>query len=142
MKKLVALCLAIVLTFAAGESIHLLAKRTARVKNAEITLEPACGYTKADLKTAANIVKRRFLWGRSTLLKLAFDQNLTETAGPEWAAHYGADEAVVLTSDFVTDDSEALFGQGFEPGHTYRGWQWILVRSHGGRWRLKTWGYA
>ena len=80
--------------------------------------------------------------GKAPLLRLDYNDEKSSSAAAEWAARYGADEAIVLYSDFVTDDDERMYGTGLEPGYTYRGWSWVLVRSHGGRWRLKNWGYG
>ncbi len=143
MKKWVAVCLCVVLLFGAGEIIHLAAARSARVRKAEISISASERYSEREIRAAMNAVKRRFKWGwRGTLLSLTYDEEKTGKAAEEWAAQYGADEAIVLISAFHTDDDERLAGSGLNSDFTYSGWQWVLVRSHGGRWKLKTWGYA
>ena len=59
---------------------------------------------------------------------------------PEWARQYGADEAIVLLSDF----SVSRFGGdgSLDPNENYINWKWILTRSDGGAWELRTWGYG
>ena len=115
--------------------------RSARVENAEIGIDASETYSEREIEAAMRVVKRRFKWNyRSTLLKLTYNDKKNAAAAEEWAARYGAEEAIVLYADFVTDDDGRLFGTGLEPGYTYKGWEWVLVRSHGGRWRLKTWG--
>ena len=143
MKKWVALCLGIILLFSAGECVHAAMKRSAGVDRAKITIDDSEAYSEREIRAAMKVVKRRFKWNyRSTLLSLSYNDEKSSAAAAEWAARYGADEAIVLYSDFVTDDDERMYGTGLEPGYTYRGWSWVLVRSHGGRWRLKTWGYG
>ncbi len=141
MKKWVAVCLCIITLFSAGEWIHAAMKRSARVENAEIGIDASETYSEREIEAAMRVVKRRFKWNyRSTLLKLTYNDKKNTAAAEEWAARYGAEEAIVLYADFVTDDDDRMYGTGLEPGYTYRGWEWVLVRSHGGRWRLKTWG--
>ena len=143
MKKWVAVCLCIVTLFAAGEWINAAMKRSARVDRAEIGIDASETYSEREIRAAMKVVERRFKWNyRSTLLALTYNDEKSAAAAEEWAARYGAEEAIVLYSDFVTDDDERMYGTGLEPGYTYRGWEWVLVRSHGGRWRLKTWGYG
>ena len=143
MKKWVVVCLCIVTLFAAGEWIHAAMKRSARVDRAEITIDASEEYSERDIRAAMNVVKRRFKWNcRTTLLRLNYNDEKNAAAAAAWAVQYGAEEAIVLYTDFVTDDDERLYGTGYEPGYTYKGWEWVLVRSHGGRWRLKTWGYG
>ena len=74
------------------------------------------------------------------LLRLEYDEQKTQAEAREWAAQYGAEEAVVLYSDFSVDASG---GDGsLNPGDTYRNWKWVLTRSGKGEWELRTWGYG
>ena len=75
-----------------------------------------------------------------TLLTMEYSEETSERSAPGWAETYGAGEAIVLLSSFQVDDKG---GDGsFNPGDTYRNWQWVLVRSDGTDWELKTWGYG
>ena len=74
------------------------------------------------------------------LLRLEYDEQKTQAEAREWAALYGAEEALVLYSDFSVDASG---GDGsLNPGDTYRNWKWVLTRSGKGEWELRTWGYG
>ena len=74
------------------------------------------------------------------LLNLRYDEEKTYAEAEEWAAQYGADEAIVLYSDFEVDSSG---GDGsLNPDSTYRNWKWVLTRNEKGAWELKTWGYG
>ena len=57
----------------------------------------------------------------------------------EYAEQYEADEAIVLSSTFTTDENG---GDGsLNPNDTYTDYQWILVRDNGGSWRHADHGY-
>lgn len=57
----------------------------------------------------------------------------------ESAARYGADEVIVLLSDFYSGSG----GDGsLSPNDLYTDWQWILVRNKGGKWRHADHGYG
>ncbi|MBE7016591.1 MAG: hypothetical protein E7420_00335 [Ruminococcaceae bacterium] len=72
------------------------------------------------------------------LLSLGYDEELSLRKAPNFAKQYGADEAIVLVSDFEVGKSWGAFN----PNSTYRGYEWVLVRDIGGDWVLKTWGYG
>ena len=98
-------------------------------------------YTAADIRRAMNVVEWRFRLGfrGCSLLELTYDEEFSAGRGREWAEQYGAEEAIVLTSDF------AVGGNGpatLSPNQTYRNWQWILTRNGGGSWTLRTNGYG
>lgn len=57
----------------------------------------------------------------------------------DWTKQYGADEAIILLSNFNVDESGG--DGGFEANTTYSDWHWILTRDTDGAWALKTWGY-
>lgn len=74
-----------------------------------------------------------------TLLTMEYTEDKA-SAAREWALKYGYDEGIVLLSSFRVDDKG---GDGsLNPNSTYTGWQWVLVRSEGKDWELKTWGYG
>ena len=99
-------------------------------------------YSKAEIARAMDQVEDHFRneFDGCKLLNLRYDEEKTLAEAEEWAAQYGADEAIVLLSDFEVDSSG---GDGsLNPDSTYRNWKWILVRSGNGAWELKTWGYG
>lgn len=56
----------------------------------------------------------------------------------DWQEHQ--QELLILESSFRTDETVA--GSGFSPNHTYKDWQWHLVRAQDGTgWEVVDWGY-
>ena len=99
-------------------------------------------YSKAEISRAMDQVEDHFRneFDGCKLLDLRYDEEKTQAEAEEWAQQYGADEAIVLLSDFEVDSSG---GDGsLNPDSTYRNWKWILTRSGNGAWELKTWGYG
>ena len=130
MKKWVAACLCVLALFSARETVHFSAERAARVSGTLIAADESDRYDAKTIEAAMDAVKRRFRREyRGTLLTLVYDEEKNSAEAPLWAARYGADEAVVLYGDVRTKDGAARTGR-----------QWVLVRSGGGRWKLKTEG--
>ena len=103
--------------------------------------ESTC-YSKAEIARAMDQVEDYFKkeFDGCKLLTLCYDEEKTFAEAEEWAAQYGADEAIVLYSDFEVDSSG---GDGsLNPDSTYRNWKWVLVRNRREAWELKTWGYG
>lgn len=97
---------------------------------------PAC------ISAAMDTVEQAFRSGfrGCTLESLCYDEAQSRHAAEEWAAQYGAREAIVLSSSFWVD---ARGGDGsLKPNSRCRNWNWILTRSGGGAWELQTWGYG
>ena len=97
-------------------------------------------YTAADIRSAMWAVEWnfRFNFPGCSLLELTYDEEFSAARSGEWAAQYGAEEAIVLTSGFEVGDNGPVT---LNPNSTYRNWQWILTRS-GGMWKLQDGGYA
>ena len=99
-------------------------------------------YTQAEIEHAMEVAIAHFKaeFEGCTLLTMEYAEEKATSAGEAWAETYGAEEGIVLLSSFQVDDKG---GDGsFNPGDTYRNWQWVLVRSEGDAWELKTWGYG
>lgn len=99
-------------------------------------------YSEKEIRAAMRVATRYFEkeFDGCTLLSISYDEAKVRDAEPAWATQYDADEAIVLLSSFHVD---AGGGDGsLNPNSDYTGWQWILVRSGGGNWQLKTWGYG
>ena len=76
------------------------------------------------------------------LLELRYDADIENKYADEtmryWQAH--GQELLILESSFRTDETVA--GSGFSPNHTYKDWQWQLVRAQDGTgWEVVDWGY-
>ena len=112
------------------------------VRGAERQMGQSERYSEAEIARAMDQVEDYFRkeFDGCKLLNLRCDEEKTRAEAEEWAQQYGADEAIVLYSDFEVDSSG---GDGsLNPDSTYRNWKWILVRSRNGAWELKTWGYG
>ena len=99
-------------------------------------------YSRAEIARAMDQVEDHFRkeFDGCKLLNLCYDEEKTHAEAGEWAQQYGADEAIVLLSDFEVDSSG---GDGsLNPDSTYRNWKWILIRNRREAWELKTWGYG
>ena len=99
-------------------------------------------YSKAEIARAMDQVEDHFRneFDGCKLLDLRYDEEKTLAVAEVWAQQYGADEAIVLYSDFEVDSSG---GDGsLNPDSTYRNWKWVLIRNRREAWELKTWGYG
>lgn len=73
-----------------------------------------------------------------TLIEIVYDEDFSSRQSADWAEQYGAEEAIVFYSSFRTGSQT----QSLEPNRTYENYQWILTRSKGFGWVLRTWGYG
>lgn len=106
-----------------------------KVSDAETREVPSEMYTQADIDSAIKVIKREFLfWNDCTLLEIYYAGDEMTEECQEWAERYDADEAIVLMSSFYVSE-KADGGTGLNPGMTYDWWNWILVRTDGGKWK-------
>ena len=99
-------------------------------------------YTSGEIEAAMAIAQEHFRaeFDGCRLQTLSYDETHSVKFSQDWAAQYDAQEAIVLLSCFTVDSSG---GDGsFTPNGTYGNWQWILTRSNGEGWVLRTWGYG
>jgi len=131
---LLALCVLLVTALAA---VSLLGGKTGGARR-EIGASEQ--YTAMDIRQAMWAVEWRFRLGfrGCSLLEMTYDEEFSAARSAEWAAQYGAEEAIVLTSSFEVGENGPVT---LNPNSTYRNWQWILTRS-GGSWKLRDSGYA
>ena len=103
--------------------------------------ESAC-FTREEIEQAMDVAMDYFRreFDGCTMTAIRYDEGKSYAQSLEWANTYGAEEAIVLYSDF---DVDASGGDGsLNPNSTYRNWQWVLTRNGGGAWVLQTWGYG
>ena len=100
--------------------------------------EPSALYTDADIQAAKDAVAACFEaeFQDCTLTELRYPGDAFADLFTEWAQECGADEAIVLYSTLTTGAAAV------EPNTTYENWQWVLTRSNGGTWEVKTYGYG
>ena len=108
-----------------------------KVSGAEEIIGPSAIYSEEEIRSAMDVVKRQFSTGFEgcILLELRYDEAVSLKEADEWAEQYGAQQAIVLLSDFYVTKNPT-----FSSNSTMKNWSWILVRDHGG-WELKTSGY-
>ncbi len=112
------------------------------VSRVEKVISESLLYTKAEIEDAMDVAIAHFKaeFEGCTLLTMEYKEEKSLDSASGWAQTYGTEEGLVLLSSFLVDDKG---GDGsFNPGDTYHNWQWVLVRSDGGDWELKTWGYG
>lgn len=107
----------------------------------QISIESSSVYEKEEIQSAIDIVMAYFdsNFIGCTMTEISYEEDFSVKQSAEWASQYEEDEAIVLTSFFYTDSRSAA--NGFSPNADYGGWMWILTRSDGGNWTLRTWGY-
>lgn len=98
-------------------------------------------YDEKDINQAMNVVQKFFQknYQGCTLKQIWYDEEKSQREAAEWAAQYGADEALVLYSNYETGSNAS---PSLEPNSLYSDWKWVLVRQRFGFWELKNWGYA
>lgn len=98
-------------------------------------------YSEAEIEQAMDLVTDHFRqnFEGCTLLHLAFYEDTIAQYSEDWAKQYNAEEAIILVSSFETGPDG---GGSLNPNDTYNNWQWILTRSNGEGWTLRTWGYG
>lgn len=98
-------------------------------------------YTSDEIEDAINVIKREFgtSWSGCTLTEIYYAGDEYSSEHQDWADRNHADEVIVLLSSFDVDESG---GDGsLNPNSTYDEWNWILVRSNGGKWKHVDHGY-
>jgi len=97
-------------------------------------------YTETEIREAMDQVLKQFGkgFGGCVMLKLWYDEESSLKEADEWAQQYGAEEAIVLYSNYWVDGSGR--SPSLNPSSLYQNWSWILIRN-GGKWEIKDWGY-
>ena len=105
-----------------------------KVSDAKERDVPSDMYSEADITSAINTIKREFIfWDDCTLLEIYYAGDEMTRECQEWAERYGADEAIVLMSSFYVGENRR--DVTLNKNSTYDYWNWILVRTEGGRWK-------
>ena len=98
-------------------------------------------YSEEDINAAINTIKKEFKsnWKGCTLTEIYYAGDDSSKEYQDWADRNNADEVIVLLSSFDVDSSG---GDGsLNPNSTYSDWNWILVRTNGGKWQHVDHGY-
>jgi hypothetical protein len=97
-------------------------------------------YSEEEIASAIEVIVKEFEaeWIGCTLTEIYYAGDWTSQKYQDWADRNGADEVIVLMSSFDTDSSADI---SLNPNHTYKNWNWILVRKIGGEWQHVDHGY-
>ena len=111
------------------------------MRNVHITDYTSAVYSDSEIQSAIDVAidyfKREF--EGCTLIDITYLGDDKLDGWQEVAERYNADDVIVLVSTFEVDASG---GDGsLNPNSTYRDWNWILVRTDGGKWIHVDHGY-
>ena len=98
-------------------------------------------YETKEIEDAINVATQYFKnnFNGCTLIEITYAGDEISQEYIDWAERNDADDVIVLISSFDVDSSG---GDGsLNPNSTYDGWNWILVRNNGGKWRHVDHGY-
>ena len=97
-------------------------------------------YTETDINEAMDVVLDCFRkeFDGCTLLELGYAGDDTRAEQKEWATQYDADECILLVCSFETNGRQDVLNAN----STYENYKWVLTRTGGGEWEIKTNGYA
>lgn len=126
----------------AAASILCFAGCGGKVSGVGIREVPSEIYTFAEIDEAVDVVLKYFRqhFDGCELTELHYVGDEKKEAFDEWAAQYGAEEAIILSSSFEVGE---WGGDGaLNPNSTYENWQWILIRDRNGAWSHANHGYG
>lgn len=129
MKILVSVLLCAVLLSACGGN-------TANAWREGMTLSDV--YTEAEINDAMDTVEAYFRaeFAGCELMNLRYDESALDLMEQSYMAErYGADEAIVLLTDFST--SRWVWEDGLQPDDCYIDWKWVLTRDGDGQWQIQ-----
>ena len=115
---------------------------------AEVRYGSSTRFSQAEVKSAVDTVLVKFRDFKGCDLKaIWYDESASDLEVDSYLAHGGGSyngvargDVIVLLSDFHVAPSGA--DPSFNPGMTYTGWNWILIRdSPQGPWRVDDCGY-
>ncbi len=127
--------------FVCAITIFTLTSCGGNIKNVNVVDVKSKIYTSDDIKSAIETIKKEFDkdWKGCTLKEIYYAGDETSKAYQDWADRSDADEVIVLLSTF---DVDSRGGDGsLNPNSTYDNWNWILVRTNGGKWQHVDHGY-
>ncbi len=107
------------------------------LRSAKISCGSSDMYSKAEIKSAIEVVKDKFgEFDGCKLLSLSYAGD--EDSLKEFDYNPDYDEAIVINSRFISP----LFGGGGWNSHELYTWHFILMRKDKGPWTLLTYGYC
>ena len=134
MKKIISIviCFTVILSFTAcGGNVKEL-----KIRDVESEM-----YTQEDISEAIETIKKEFEsnWEGCSLKEIYYAGDDISNDYQAWADRHNADEVIVLLSSYYVEPNG---GDGsLEQDYTYTNWNWILVRTIGGKWVHVDHGY-
>lgn len=127
-----------------GGAILTMQDKKADTSNVERIIGYSALYGEELIGTAFDAVEQKFSEGFAgcTLLELRYDADVENKYGTDTMRYRQEHqkELLIAESSFRTDETVA--GSGFDPNHTYNGWQWHLARTQDkAGWEVVDWGY-
>nr|WP_302418025.1 DUF4829 domain-containing protein [uncultured Romboutsia sp.] len=104
-------------------------------------------FSKEEIDNAVDCLKRSFDFEASTLTKIYYNEEISNTAVEDYL-QFGngsvnkvkAENVIVLLSDFDVDNSGD--NPVLNPGETYTNYNWILIRDDkNSDWKVDDWGF-
>jgi len=99
-------------------------------------------YSYGDMKSAIDLVLKYMSSNPPRadvkLLRLGYEEEISLQKATAFAKQYGAQEAIVLVSDFEVGESWGAFSSYT----TYENYEWVLVRDKGEDWILQIWDHG
>lgn len=104
------------------------------IKDTKTREVPSEIYSQQAIDSAVKTIKTEFVfsWRNCTLIEIYYAGDEITAECQQWAERYDADEAIVLRSSFKVNKADGA--QTLNEGATYK-WNWILVRTDGGKWK-------
>lgn len=134
MKKIISALLCVLLVLCLSACGGNVSKAKIHTVNSEM-------YSQEDISAAIDVIKSDFKrdWKGCTLKEIYYAGDEITIDHGEWAGRYNADEVIVLLSSFYVGH---FGGNGsLNTDSTYYDWNWILVRTSGGKWQHVDHGY-
>ena len=106
-----------------------------------VTIDDSSIYTKEDIQSAANVVKKYFNknFKGCTLNEITYNDADSLDLINNYTLEDTTKESIVLLSEFTTNSKG---GDGsLNPNETYENWAWVLSRAEGEDWKIITNGF-
>ncbi|RDY26261.1 DUF4829 domain-containing protein [Romboutsia weinsteinii] len=115
--------------------------------NIKIDIGESTKFSEEEINKAVECLKRNFDFEASTLTKISYNEEISNTAIKNYL-EFGngaenkvkAENVIALVSDFEVDDSGD--NPVLNPGETYTNYNWILIRDDkNSGWEIDEWGF-
>lgn len=107
----------------------------------KVTTQDSSIYTKEDIQSAVNVVKKYFRknFKGCTLNQITYNDTDSLEQINNYMPEDSTNESIALFAEFTTD-SKGCDGS-LNPNETYENYLWVLSRAEGEEWRIINYGY-